>query len=60
VILSRTFHRGDDSAAFEPEVARLRRAEQELAARSAAGVEADRRRVAALIERIAAGAGAVP
>ena len=60
VILSRTFHRGDDSAAFESEVARLRRAEQELAGRSAAGMEADRRRVAALIEHIAAGAGAGP
>jgi len=58
VILSRTFHRGDDSAAFESEVARLRQAEQELAARTEVAVEADRRRVAALVERIAAGAGA--
>jgi hypothetical protein len=57
VILSRTFHRGDDGDAFEAEVARLRQAEQELARRSPAQVDADGRRIAALIGRIAAGAG---
>lgn len=57
VILSRTFHRGDDSEAFEPEVAKLRQAERELARRSPAQVEADARRIAALIGQIAAGAG---
>ena len=58
VILSRTFHRGGDSDPFEAEVALLRDAERELAQRSAAQVEADARRIAATIERIAAGAGA--
>lgn len=57
VILSRTFHRGDDSAAFEPEVAKLREAERDLAQRSPEQVDADARRIAALIEKIAAGAG---
>src|SRR6185369_1682558 len=57
VILSRTFHRGEDSSAFEAEVERLRRAERELARRSPAQMDADARRIAALIERIAAGAG---
>jgi hypothetical protein len=56
VILSRTFHRGDDSEAFESEVAKLRAAEQELARRTAAQVEKDARRIASVIERIAAGA----
>jgi 2-keto-3-deoxy-L-rhamnonate aldolase RhmA len=57
VILSRTFHRGDDSEAFEAEVARLREAERELTQRSPAQVDADARRIAALIGKIAAGAG---
>jgi hypothetical protein len=57
VILSRTFHRGEDSDAFEAEVGKLRQAEHELARRSPAHVEADARRIAALVERIAAGAG---
>jgi hypothetical protein len=56
VILSRTFHRGDDSEAFESEVAKLREAEQEFARRTAAQVQSDARRIAAVIERIAAGA----
>ena len=56
VILSRTFHRGDDSEAFESEVAKLRAAEQELARRTPAQVENDARRIAGVIERIAAGA----
>jgi hypothetical protein len=59
VILSRTFHRGEDSDAFETEVAKLRQAEQELARRAPAQVEEDARRIAALIGRIAAGIGPV-
>ena len=57
VILSRTFHRGEDGTAFEAEVAKLRRAEEELAARSQAQIDADARRIAAVIGQIAAGAG---
>jgi hypothetical protein len=57
VILSRTFHRTDDSEAFEAEVDKLRQAERELARRSPARIEADARRIAALIGKIAAGAG---
>ncbi|MDB5872712.1 MAG: HpcH/HpaI aldolase [Ramlibacter sp.] len=57
VILSRTFHRGGESDPFETEVAKLRAAERELAQRSPAQVDADAKRVAATIERIAAGAG---
>jgi len=57
VILSRTFHRGEGNDAFESEVARLRQAEHELARRSPAQVQADARRIGALIERIAAQAG---
>lgn len=57
VILSRTFHRGEEGDSFEAEVARLRQAEQELARRSPAQIDVDARRVTALIERIAAGAG---
>jgi hypothetical protein len=56
VILSRTFHRGDDSEAFESEVTKLREAERELARRTPAQVESDAWRIAAVIERIAAGA----
>jgi hypothetical protein len=56
VILSRTFHRGDDSEAFESEVAKLRATEQELARRTPAQVDSDARRIAGVIERIAAGA----
>lgn len=57
VILSRTFHRGDERDSFEAEVSRLRRAEQELAGRSPAQVAQDARRVAGVIESIAAGMG---
>ncbi len=57
VILSRTFHRAQQGDAFETEVARLRQAEQELARRSTAQIDADASRVRALIERIAAAAG---
>lgn len=56
VILSRTFHRGEESGAFETEVARLRQAERDLARRSPAQIDADALRIKALIERIAAGA----
>lgn len=56
VILSRTFHRGEDSEAFESEVAKLRQAEHELARRTPAQVESDARRVALLVQRIAASA----
>ncbi len=52
----RTFHRHDaaqDEAAFEREIASLRKAESELAQRSATQVEDDRRRIAASIAHIA-------
>jgi HpcH/HpaI aldolase/citrate lyase family protein len=55
VILSRTFHGSASRTAFEDEVCALRRAELDLAARTPGQVEADRVRVAAVIERIAAG-----
>jgi hypothetical protein len=55
VILSRTFHGGASTSSFEEEVAELRRAERELAARTPEQVEADRVRIAVTIERIAAG-----
>jgi hypothetical protein len=54
VILSRTFHRSDSAIPFEDEVAALRAAEFQLSARGADQVEADRRRIASTIERIAA------
>jgi hypothetical protein len=57
VILSRTFHRGGEQDAFESEVGNLRRVERELARRTPAQVEHDARRVAAVIEGIAAGTG---
>ena len=53
VILSRTFHRADDPAGFEAQVAALRRAEEELARRTTQQVEADRLRIAAAIRAIA-------
>lgn len=53
VILSRTFHRGDGDAAFEREVAALRKAERELGARMPAQVQTDRERIAATIRAIA-------
>lgn len=58
VILSRTFHRGEETDAFEDEVARLRRAEQELSRRTADEVDADAARIAGTIRRIAAGSAA--
>jgi len=58
VILSRTFHRGDEGDPFEAEVARLRQAEQELSLRSQAQIDADSARIAGIIERIAAGSAA--
>ena len=57
VILSRTFHRPGEGDPFEAEVARLRHAEQILATRDDAQIEADSRRIAAVITRIAAGLG---
>jgi hypothetical protein len=57
VILSRTFHRGEDGESFETLVHELRQAEAELARRTPAQVEHDARRVAALIRSIAAGMG---
>ncbi|MDP3760304.1 MAG: aldolase/citrate lyase family protein [Ramlibacter sp.] len=58
VILSRTFHRGDETESFEDAVARLRSAEKELAHRSQAQVDADAARIAGVIRRIAAGSAA--
>lgn len=54
VILSRTFHRVGGQASFEEEVAALRLAEAELAARSPEEVESDRVRIAESIRFIAA------
>jgi hypothetical protein len=58
VILSRTFHRGEETDSFEDEVARLRSAEKELAQRAPAQVAADSARIADVIRRIAAGPAA--
>lgn len=60
VILSRTFHRSGSALTFEQEVANLRQAERELAARDPRQVEADRRRIAQSIRNITAGGGATP
>jgi hypothetical protein len=57
VILSRTFHRGEDSSPFEQEVAKLRQAEAELSRRRPQQIEDDRRRISELIRRIATGMG---
>jgi hypothetical protein len=57
VILSRTFHR-DSEMDFEREIAALRQAEQALAQRSTAQMEADARRIAERIRSIAAGMAA--
>ena len=58
VILSRTFHRDDEPGVpahpFEAEVARLRQAERELAARPAPQIDADQVRIARTICAIAA------
>jgi hypothetical protein len=58
VILSRTFHRGEDTDSFGSEVAKLRQAEAELSRRATAQIEDDGRRTAELIRQIAAGMGA--
>lgn len=55
VILSRTFHREDPDAVFEDEIAALRQAERELAARAPAQVEADAHEAARRIRAIATG-----
>jgi hypothetical protein len=56
VILSRTFHRSEEGDPFEAQIAQLRAAERELALRTPSQVTADSKRIAATIERIAAGA----
>jgi len=57
VILSRTFHRTGEADNFEAEVARLREAEETLRSRTPEQVAQDARRVAGVIERIAASLG---
>ena len=57
VILSRTFNRVDQATSFEQAVAELRQAEAALGLRTAAAVDADRVRVAGLIEQLADLAG---
>jgi hypothetical protein len=57
VILSRTFHRGEDGGSFEAEIANLREAEAELSQRTPAQIENDARRIEAVIQRIAADMG---
>ncbi|RYG07473.1 MAG: hypothetical protein EON92_18365 [Burkholderiales bacterium] len=60
MILSRTFNRADPGGdSFEHEVAALRRAEHELAARSPEVAVAQGKRIAADILRIAAGMATV-
>jgi 2-keto-3-deoxy-L-rhamnonate aldolase RhmA len=54
VILSRTFHRQGGEASLEDEVRALRQAEAALARRTPQQVDADHRRIAERIERIAA------
>ncbi|MGE0498321.1 MAG: aldolase/citrate lyase family protein [Ramlibacter sp.] len=58
VILSRTFHRGEATTAFESEVAALREAEMALAARSAGQREADHHKALARITELASARGA--
>lgn len=58
VILSRTFRGDDPAAALESGVTALREAEQLLGQRSAAQAESDRQRIAAQIQRLAAGRAA--
>jgi len=60
VILSRTFGGAAADPGFEAAVDALRQAERELAGRSASQVEADRRRIAARIQEIAAAMPARP
>lgn len=52
VILSRTFHRADTATTMEVEVRALRQIEQQLGRRNLAKQEADRLRIAAVIEGI--------
>ncbi len=59
VILSRTFHEQGD-AAFEQQVAALRTAEAQLASRTPTQIEADRNRIAGVIQGIADGMRAAP
>ncbi|HEY8360311.1 MAG TPA: aldolase/citrate lyase family protein [Ramlibacter sp.] len=60
VILSRTFHRADAATVFEDEVAALRAAEAQLAARTPAQQQLDAQRIATAIARIAGAAPARP
>jgi len=57
VILSRTFHRGEDGESFEAEVAKLRQAEAQLSQRTPVQIDNDARRITAVIQRIAAEMG---
>ncbi|HWI79408.1 MAG TPA: aldolase/citrate lyase family protein [Ramlibacter sp.] len=57
VILSRTFHRGNDGEPFEAQVQKLRQAEAELAQRTPTEIAHDARRIASVIERVACGMG---
>lgn len=54
VILSRTFHSGHSPESFEAQIAALRSAEVQLATRTREQEEADRARVHAVIEQLAA------
>lgn len=54
VILSRTFHRAGSDVPFEHEVANLRQAERDLAARDPGQIEADRQRIAECIRDVSA------
>ncbi len=53
VILSRTFHRSEEGAGFEAEIASLRQAERELAMRTPSEIELDSGRIADIIRGIA-------
>ena len=55
VILSRTFHRPGEGPSFEDEITQLREVEALLAQRTPAKVEADRLRIAGIIDTIASG-----
>lgn len=60
VILSRAFHRADGGTSFDADVAALRRAESDLALRTAAQADADRARIASCIRDIARGMASPP
>ncbi len=60
VILSRTFHRPDQVTGFEAEVAKLRRAEEELSRRTPQEAQQDSARIAAIVRSIAIGLDRTP